>query len=60
MPSFKTTAIAAIALFVSTQAQSQYYIDPNSVPLSTRRKLYGPKSIWKGANIMEKNGVNKN
>jgi len=38
MHSFKTTAIAAIALFVSTQAQVQYTIDPNSVPLATRQK----------------------
>lgn len=38
MPSFKITTLAAIALFVGTQAQSQYYIDPNTVPLSTRQK----------------------
>lgn len=36
MPSFKTTAIAAIALFVSTKAQ--YVIDPESVPIETRNK----------------------
>jgi len=39
MPSFKTTAIAVIALLVSAQAQVQYTIDPNSVPLATRRRF---------------------
>ncbi len=38
MPLFKTAAVALIALLVSAQAQVQYYIDPNSVPLATRRK----------------------
>jgi len=38
MPSFKTAAIAVIALLVSAQAQVQYTIDPNSVPLATRQK----------------------
>jgi len=37
MPSFKTSAaVMATALFISSRAQSQYYIDPNSVPLTTR------------------------
>jgi len=36
MPSFKTTAVAVIALLVS--AQAQYTINPNSVPLATREK----------------------
>ncbi len=39
MPSFKTTAVAVIALLLSAQAQVQYYITPDSVPLATRRRF---------------------
>jgi len=39
MPSLKlSAAVLATALFISVQSQVVYYIDPNSVPLSTRQQ----------------------
>lgn len=38
MPSFKSIALVAVALFASVQAQG-YTVDPNSVDLPTRRML---------------------
>ncbi|OHE92018.1 hypothetical protein CORC01_12657 [Colletotrichum orchidophilum] len=36
MPSFKSTVFAAAAAFVAT-AQADYYVDPSTVPLATRK-----------------------